>query len=62
MYCDYCSSPVDEEEDFCPECGIMLIKEKKAKKDVLTCSVCGAEILPGEKKCSSCCSINFVKD
>ncbi len=56
-YCDNCSCRLTGEEEFCPECDILIQKFKAPDEDYYICPVCASKNATGEKKCNNCCSI-----
>lgn len=60
MTCKFCGETVEEDFLICPECGLSQ-DENGTVRDVYICPVCGAENLPGQRKCDFCCSL-FPKE
>jgi len=55
FYCDYCKNPVREDDEFCPDCGAIFIKDVKCVRHSMTqaegvCVICN---VPFCEKCGT---------
>ncbi len=62
LFCSYCNNTVKEDNDFCPECGTLLIDEVYCENhnNILARGVCIICSIPYCKKCGAMTNNHFL--